>query len=331
MEATRRDVLRWLAATAAGAAASEATRRIAWALEQRAGAAPLVWLNDHGDALNLLTQLGRSVPTFTSLVAVDWDVAEFDALAPAGADPLPADDETTAIVILESLPAPGAWREPAGQRLARLLEAARAAILLGTEACYGGLGNAKESVREVERLCKAGKTPLIKLPGVPTPPQHLVGVLGHLEFFGFPRLDVLRRPLLYYGDTVCATCEYRGGLETGEFARRLGERGCLFQLGCKGPITRNSCSRARWNEGESWCVAAGGPCTGCSEPGYPDHQGLGLYGRLPAEAGAARSGWLQRGERLGYGLLGLTALGLGLHHLRRAVGEDRQAPSSQRR
>ena len=96
------------------------------------------------------------------------------------------------------------------------------------------------------------------------PPQHVVGVLAYLEYFGFPALDGHGRPLLYYGRTVCETCERRIDLDNGRFARSFGEEGCLLRLGCKGLVTHNSCSTARWNGGENWCVGVGGPCVGWS-------------------------------------------------------------------
>jgi hydrogenase small subunit len=179
-------------------------------------------------------------------------------------------------------------------------------------------------------LCRVEKTPLIKLPGIPVPPHHLIGTLSHLQFVGFPRLDAQYRPELYYGETVCATCERRGDLESGRFASALGRTGCLFRLGCRGPITHNTCSSARWNGGVNWCVGAGGPCTGCAEPGYPDHGGLGLYGRVPGDALAAHSFVLENLDIAGKTLFGLTGLGIGIHLLRKKL-DRAQARRSRRR
>ncbi|HUJ74468.1 MAG TPA: hypothetical protein VL359_06395, partial [bacterium] len=190
---------------------------------------------------------------------------------------------------------------------------------------YGGSNSPPASARRLGELCHQGQTPLIKLPGIPVPPQHLVGTLAHLQFVGFPRVDGHLRPSLYYTQVLCEHCERRGDLEAGRYAAAWGERGCLLRLGCKGPSTHNSCSAVRWNSGSNWCVGAGGPCTGCAEPGFPDHDGLGLYGRLPGDLLGPRSLVLQSLDGLGKGLLGLTALGIGLHLLRRRL--ERAAPA----
>jgi Ni,Fe-hydrogenase I small subunit len=79
-------------------------------------------------------------------------------------------------------------------------------------------------------------------------------------------------------------------------------------------------------------VGAGGPCTGCAEPGFPDHGGLGLYGRVPGDALAPRSPWLLFGDWLGKALLGTAAAGVGLHVVRRwwAPGTHRPAAAPRR-
>lgn len=81
----------------------------------------------------------------------------------------------------------------------------------------------------------------------------------------------------------------------GTFAARPGDSGCLQLIGCKGPATNSLCAVHGWNSmqphndpawedsitstvknadgrtvGGSFCVAAGHPCMGCTEPGYPD-------------------------------------------------------------
>lgn len=325
MPASRRDVLRWIALTAGAAMTAGgvmgATRRLAFALAAQPGAAPLVWLTAGGDDLHLLAQLGRRYPTLLEQVFVHWNVASYDALLPAGAEPAGAASSGTPggapIVIVESLPDPaetGAW-----DALAAWVKRAKTVICVGTEAAYGGTATPSDTARRFTRLCRAEKSPLIKLPGIPPPPHHLIGTLAHLQWVGFPRLDAEYRPELYYSDTVCVTCERRGDLEAGRFAASLGGTGCLLRLGCKGPVTHNTCSAARWNGGVNWCVGAGGPCTGCAEPGFPDHGGLGLYGRIPGDALAARSLVLENLDLGGKALLALTALGIGLHIARRRL------------
>jgi hypothetical protein len=314
MPLSRRSLLKWIALTAGGAAVT-ATARLTSALAAQGNPAPLLWVNDDGADLNLLAQLGRDLPDFLELVSARWDVAGFDALQGAGVS-LPVDGFSSApVVLLEAIPDPAEADLP----LERWVEQAKAVIFLGTEACYGGIRTTLEDVRRVEALCRGHKTPFLKLPGVPVPAHHIVGVLSHLEFVGFPALDSQYRPELYYGQVICEHCERSGDLEAGRYAEFLGDRGCLLRLGCKGPVTHNSCSQVRWNGGENWCVGAGGPCVGCCEPGFPDHGGLGLYGRLPGDRLAPRSPLLRAGDRLGKALLGVTAAGIALHQARRWV------------
>ncbi len=323
---SRREALRLIAATASGIGALAATAQLQEALAAGTGA-PVVWINDGGDDLNLLAQLGRSRPRLLELAAGRWDLQVYDALRPVGSAMLDKPPPGAPVLVLESLPP---LDSVSWERLAPWVQSAKVVIALGTEACFGGLYTPRDATQRLAALCRINKTPLIRLPGVPVPPQHLVGVLAHLEFVGFPMLDSQLRPQLYYAQPVCDHCERRGDLEAGRFAAGFGRPGCLLHLGCKGPVTHNSCSTVRWNEGANWCVGAGGPCTGCAEPGYPDHGGIGLYGRLPGDRMASRSLWLENLDWLGRGLAVLTAAGIGLHLLRRWLARSQAATGRER-
>lgn len=326
MTLTRREVLRLLGLTATAGAALAATGALSRALAQAPDRPPILWLNDGGDDLNLLAQLGRELPHFLDLIALRWDLRQWDAVSPVGLAP-PAALQPAPIVILESYPPFEATPSAAHAAVQEAVEQAKAVILLGTDACYGGLRLSPDDARRMDALCRRYKTPVIKLPGIPVPVHHLVGTLAHLQFVDFPRLDRWQRPELYYGTVICAHCERRADLEAGRYAGGWGEPGCLLRLGCKGPVTRNTCSQVRWNGGENWCVGAGGPCTGCAEPGFPSHGGLGLYGRVPGDALAPRSFWLGFGDWLGKGLLGLAAAGTGLHMARRLLAPGPERPA----
>jgi hydrogenase small subunit len=332
MRLSRRALLKLIAATAAGSGVMQASERLAGALAAQPTPPVLLWLNDGGDDLSLLPLLGQQVPQFLQLILAQWNVQAYDAVLPLRAQAEAEPPGGAPILVVERMPPPEALDPAGGGPLAKRLGTAKAVILLGTDACYGGFSTDPDHVARFAAACHALKTPLIRLPGVPVPPQHLVGLLAHLEFFGFPALDASGRPLLYYGRTVCVSCERRADLDAGRFALAFGEPGCLLKLGCKGLITHNTCSTARWNNGENWCVGAGGPCTGCSEPGYPDHGGVGLYGRLTGGAEGARPVLWGAVEQVGWGLLGLAALGLGLQSLRRwllPAPDARPAPRSE--
>lgn len=321
MGLSRRDILKAVTVGAVGAAvgSSASLEAMASALADNSLSPPLLWIGDGGNHQNHLTLLGQAAPSFLRLVSVIWDVWEFAPVLPTGYQPPDKPFARAPVLVLESVPDSANPDAPIAARIQKLIPQAKVAILLGTDACYGGLGVKTRDIARFEAQCKAAKTPVIKLPGIPVPPHHLLGVLSHLESFGFPRLDGHRRPLLYYGETICRDCEHRDELETGKFAEDFGGHGCLLRLGCKGPITHNSCSKQRWNGGENWCVGAGGPCTGCSEPGFPNHGGMGLYGAITGAPLQEHSWILQKVEAFGVGLAVLAAVGIGLRLARNAL------------
>ena len=326
MTIRRREVLKAILATAAGGVVWGSTTQVAHALTTRETASPLIWFNEGGSTLNLLAIMGQQYPEFTKLISVGWNLLEYDPVMPTIGKISEKPFSRAPILILESIPPTG--RE--GNRFNALLKQAKATILVGSDACFGGVLTSKDAVNRLERLCKTEQVPLIKIPGVPVPPHHLIGTVGHLEFFGFPRLDGLRRPIMYYGKLVCQDCERRDDFEIGRFAIRPGEDGCFLELGCKGPITYNSCSTTLWNGGENWCVGAGGVCTGCSEPGFPDHGGLGLAGSLKGGGMRSVSPMLRHIEIIGWSLLGVVAAGIGVNRVRAwlapRVGDETHKP-----
>ena len=334
MPLTRREVLKWVGVTAAAGPLLPAMERIAHAIAERPGAAPIVWYNAGGDHNNFLAQLGHAFPSLMESAAIRWNLVSYDPLVPGVREPSPDSFASAPIVILESLPPSGADAADGGDPIATVIGRAKAAIFLGTDACYGGTRWTAAEVESAEALCRRSNVPMIKLPGVPVPPHHLIGTLGYLEFRGIPDLDRFQRPQLYYGETVCMRCERRWQLENGEYAESFGDAGCLLRLGCKGPIAHNSCAAQRWNGGENWCVGAGGPCTACSEPGYPLHGGLGLYGRLAEGGPGPGSSTLNRIRAIGWGFVALAAAGVGLklaHEAIDPIGQAAKASGRDRR
>jgi len=156
----------------------------------------------------------------------------------------------------------------------RLGENAAAAVSIGTCAAYGGIPAARPNptgVKPVGQIFKeAGiKTPVINVPGCPPHPDWMVGTLAHVLLYGVPELDSEGRPTLFFGETIHDNCPYRGYFDEGVFAKKFGDPGCRFNLGCKGPETYADCWKRRWNNGVNWCVQ-NAICTGCVQPGYPD-------------------------------------------------------------
>jgi hydrogenase small subunit len=183
--------------------------------------------------------------------------------------------------------------------LRRCLEAAGAALAVGTCASFGGLAAAAPNptgamgVAELMHLGLVPHRPLVNLPGCPPIPEVMSAVLAHRVAFGsFPELDTQGRPLAFYGETVHDRCCRRGHYEAGRFAKTFDDAGaragwCLLELGCKGPVTHNACSTVRWN-GVSNPVESGHPCLGCSEAGFWDRSSF--YTPLPTTLASTAAG-----------------------------------------
>jgi len=207
--------------------------------------------------------------------------------------------------------------EPLNALLKDLIVVSRMAILLGNDAAYSS--RAPDGYMDLERdLLQLVETPFLKLPGAPVHARHLLGVLNHLLLYGLPELDIYRRPSMFHSTLICERCQYRGDFESGRFVRYFGEQeGCLYLMGCKGPVTRNSCPVDGWNGTSAWCVAAGSPCTGCSEPEYPLHNGLGMYGQLSGRDASVNSFFVRNLETIAKGTAGLAAAGIATHAIAR--------------
>jgi hydrogenase small subunit len=110
-----------------------------------------------------------------------------------------------------------------------------------------------------------------------------------------PELDDRKRPLAYFGTTIHDQCYRRPFYDQGKFAKSFDDEGarqgwCLFELGCKGPVTHNACASLKWNGGTSFPIEAGHGCIGCSEPDFWDAGGF--YTSL---AGGSATGWKNAG------------------------------------
>jgi hydrogenase small subunit len=174
--------------------------------------------------------------------------------------------------------------------LAETVEHAAAVIAVGTCAAFGGLPEADPNPTGAVPISKlvSGK-PVINIPGCPPMPQAMAGTLTHILSFGkLPELDALGRPRAFFGESIHDRCYRRPFYERGLFAKAFDDEGarqgwCLFELGCKGPVTYNACATQKWNGGVSFPIQSGHGCIGCSEPRFWDRGGL----YKPLSAGTA--------------------------------------------
>jgi hydrogenase small subunit len=152
-----------------------------------------------------------------------------------------------------------------------LLRAAKTmagAIAVGTCAAGGGIPAAEGNPTGAENfksfLTRHSLSPLLlELPGCPVHPDWLWHTVIMLARAGVPRLRELS-PAEFYGVTVHERCPRYHYFQEEIFARRPGDEGCLFELGCAGPVSYADCPVRWWNGGTTWCIDSGAPCIGCA-------------------------------------------------------------------
>jgi hydrogenase small subunit len=165
-----------------------------------------------------------------------------------------------------------------------LVETARGAaaiIAVGTCASFGGLPAAGPNPTGAVSVSDVIKDkPIINISGCPPIPVVITAVLAQYLTFGqIPELDHLKRPKVFFGQTIHDRCYRRPFYERGQFAESFDDEGakhgwCLFKLGCKGPTTYNACATVKWNMGTSFPIESGHGCIGCAEPRFWDAGGF---------------------------------------------------------
>jgi hydrogenase small subunit len=173
--------------------------------------------------------------------------------------------------------------------LKEVSKGAAAVVCVGTCSAYGGIPKANPNPTGAVPVSDIVRDkPIVNIPGCPPVPVVMTGVLAHYITFGtLPELDDLRRPKAFFGETLHDRCYRRPFYDQGKFAKTFDDEGarqgwCLFELGCKGPVTYNSCATVKWNDSTSWPVETGHGCIGCSEPDFWDAGGFYKALSMPA-------------------------------------------------
>jgi hydrogenase small subunit len=181
-------------------------------------------------------------------------------------------------------------------------EHAKAVIAVGTCAAFGGIPAARPNPTGAVPVSELTDKPVINISGCPPIPEAMTGTIAYLlSFAGIPELDHLGRPQAFFGEAIHDRCYRRPFYEKGMFAKSFDDQGarqgwCLYEVGCKGPVTYNACATLKWNQGVSFPIQSGHGCLGCSEPGFWDFGGFykplatGKDGTLKYAAGAAVAG-----------------------------------------
>jgi hydrogenase small subunit len=161
---------------------------------------------------------------------------------------------------------------------ADLARKALAVMAVGSCAAFGGIPSGSPNPTGAKAVADFMKEegidkPVINVPGCPPHPDWMVGTIADILINGLPtadKLDEVLRPKAFYGKLIHDNCPRRAFFDAGQFAKKTSDPGCLYEIGCKGPVTYADCPIRQWNNGISWCVGAGAQCIGCVEPDFQD-------------------------------------------------------------
>ncbi len=204
---------------------------------------------------------------------------------------------------------------PTSESLANMAEGAAAVIAVGTCATWGGIpsavGNPTGAMSVMDFLGADYRSalglPVINVPGCAPIGDNftetIAAILLFLQGMGpLPEFDELGRPAWLFEETVHRGCTRAGYYEEGIFAENYGDKECLVEVGCWGPVVNcNIVSRGAQSH-MGGCMAAGGPCIGCTMPGFPD-KFVPFYETPPGSAVSTNAS-----RTLGFGIRRLRGL-----------------------
>jgi len=274
-----------------GAAAS-----VAEAMAQMAsGQAPVLWLQGQscsGCSVSLLNSAPLSPATFlTKYISLKFHQTLSTATGDMAVNAANVTIEKGGFVLVVEGAVPAGMpeacifgHEPFTQQLERAASKASAILTVGTCSSFGGIpaaeNNPTGSVSAIDYLQKKGiQKPMVRIPGCPPHPDWVVGSVVHLLKFGMPELTETLAPKMFFGTALHDHCPRFADYERQNFARTFGEKGCLFKLGCQGPVTKADCTRRRWNEKTNDCIACGAGCIGCAAPHFAKRSDFAFYPR----------------------------------------------------
>jgi hydrogenase small subunit len=172
---------------------------------------------------------------------------------------------------------------PTAQWLKEMAPGAAAVIGVGTCASFGGIpaaaGNVTNAMSVMDFLGKdflsALGLPVINVPGCAPVGDNITETIAAVLMFlagvgPLPEFDELGRPAWMFKSTVHRGCVRAGNYEEGVFAKEYGDKECLVELGCWGPVVQcNMVSHGAIGH-NGGCMNTGGICIGCTMPGFPD-------------------------------------------------------------
>jgi hydrogenase small subunit len=281
MDLTRRDFLR---ATSAIAASLTLRGQLAYgATRAGANAPPVVWIQAQGCSgcsVSLLNTIHYM--TADTLLAGTINLNYHSTLMSAAGDMASAEAMSTAlnggyVLVVEGAIPMGAFEDccylwpgmTAWDGVRALARNAARVIAVGSCSSYGGVVAGSPNPTNAGSVADCiGKKRVINIPGCPAHPDWIVGTVATLLRGRVPELDSARRPKMFFSTKVHERCPYKD--DEGPRSR------CLIGEGCRGKEVYSDCPTRRWNAsspqgfGVNWCVGAGSPCHGCTEPNFPD-------------------------------------------------------------
>ena len=205
-------------------------------------------------------------------------------------------------------------------------EGAKAIIAWGSCASNGCVQAAYPNPTDATPIHKIIKNkPIIRVPGCPPIGEVMAGIIVHMVTFGrLPELDQMGRPKAFYAKRVHDSCYRRPYYDAGLFAESFDDENakkgyCLYKVGCRGPMTYNSCGTIRWNNGVSFPIQSGHGCIGCSEDDFWDNGPF--YERL---TGLDRFGIESSADQIGKVAAGVVAGGIAAHAIAANISKRKE-------
>ena len=167
--------------------------------------------------------------------------------------------------------------------LKRMAPGAAAVIAIGTCATWGGIpaaiGNPTNAMGVTDFLGEDYRStlglPVVNIPGCSPVGDNftetVAAVLLFLQGIGpLPEFDELGRPAWLFDETVHRGCTRAGFYEEGTFAEEYGDKQCLVEIGCWGPVVECNINKRGAINHLGGCMNVGAPCIGCTMPSFPD-------------------------------------------------------------
>ena len=172
---------------------------------------------------------------------------------------------------------------PSSSWVTRMSEHAAAIIAVGTCATWGGVpaaaNNPTNSSSVMDLLGEDYRSilglPVVNIPGCAPQGDNITETIAAVLLFlnglaPLPEFDELGRPSWLFDETVHRGCTRAGFYEEGSFAEEHGDKECLVEIGCWGPVVQCNINKRGALNHVGGCMNVGAPCIGCTMPGFPD-------------------------------------------------------------